>query len=101
MEGMRRMTLDEALLGTDSIRQVRTSRDGVFWLASIAAEDGRTTIRRWDGQQIEDLTPNFEVRTRVMEYGGGAYAVADGVVVWCDDRTKQADLWYTSLQESL
>ena len=83
------MTLDEALLGTDSIRQVRTSRDGVFWLASIAAEDGRTTIRRWDGQQIEDLTPNFEVRTRVMEYGGGAYAVADGVVVWCDDRTKQ------------
>lgn len=83
------MTLDEALLGTDSIRQVRATRDGVFWLASIAAEDGRTTIRRWDGQQVEDLTPDSEVRTRVMEYGGGAYAVADDVVAWCDDRTKQ------------
>ncbi|RRD06955.1 S9 family peptidase [Arachnia propionica] len=83
------MTLDEALLGTDSIRQVRASRDGVFWLASIAAEDGRTTIRRWDGQHVEDLTPESEVRTRVMEYGGGAYAVADGVVAWCDDRTQQ------------
>lgn len=83
------MTLDEALLGTDSIRQVRASRDGVFWLAGIAAEDGRTTIRRWDGERIEDLTPDAEVRTRVMEYGGGAYAVADGLVAWCDDRTRQ------------
>ncbi|MDO5067024.1 MAG: prolyl oligopeptidase family serine peptidase [Propionibacteriaceae bacterium] len=86
---MRRMTVDEALLGTDSIRQVRASRDGVFWLAGIAAEDGRTTIRRWDGERIEDLTPEAEVRSRVMEYGGGAYAVADGMVAWCDDRTKQ------------
>lgn len=92
------MTLDEALLGTDTIHQVRATRDGVFWLASIAAEDSRTTIRCWDGDTIRDLTPEAEVRSRVMGYGGGAYAVADEFVAWCDDRT--ARLWVRSLDRN-
>ncbi len=83
------MSLDEALLGSDSIRQVRTSADGVFWLASIAAEDSRSTIRCWDGDGIIDITPEANVRSRVMEYGGGAYDVADSLVAWCDDRTRR------------
>ena len=69
---MQRMSIDQALKGMDSIRQVRVSGDGVFWLASIAAEDGRVTIRCWQEGGIAEITPGFNVRSRVMEYGGGA-----------------------------
>lgn len=86
---MQRMSIEQALVGTDSIRQVRASGDGVFWLAGIAVEDGRVTVRRWREGEITEITPGFNVRSRVMEYGGGAYAVADALVAWCDDFTKR------------
>ena len=95
---MQRMSVHQALTGTDSIRQVRTSGDGVFWLAGIAAEDGRMTLRCWSDGEITEVTPGFNVRSRVMEYGGGAYAVADGLAAWCDDFT--ARLWLRDGQET-
>ncbi len=52
----------------------------LYWLESRPSEAGRTVLvrRREDGVQ-EDLTPApFNVRTRVHEYGGGAYAVRGG-----------------------
>lgn len=82
---MERMSIEQALTGSDAISQVRATSGGVFWLASIAEEDGRTTIRRLLDGEIEDLTPNSSVRTRIMEYGGGAYAVAEDTVVYVDD----------------
>src|SRR5690606_2776483 len=85
------ISIDEALTGTDQIRQVRTSASGVHWLASIATEDNRTTIRRFHAGGTTDLTPEANVRSRVMEYGGGAYDVAEDLVVWVDDTTKR--LW--------
>lgn len=86
---MRAITIDEALAGTDAISQVRATSSGVYWLASIATEDGRTTIRRRRGAETVDLTPHASVRSRVMEYGGGAYDVDEHVVAFCDDRTSQ------------
>jgi len=50
------MSIDQALKGMDSIRQVRASGDGVFWLAGIAAEDGRMTVRRWREGRITEIT---------------------------------------------
>ncbi|TRY19471.1 S9 family peptidase [Tessaracoccus rhinocerotis] len=85
------ISIDEALTGTDQIRQVRASASGVHWLASIATEDNRTTIRRFHAGGTTDLTPEANVRSRVMEYGGGAYDVAEDLVVWVDDTTKR--LW--------
>jgi len=60
--------------------------DGVdmYWLESRPEEAGRTTVLRLNGQgaPVDDLTPSpFNVRTRVHEYGGGAFAVKDGVLV--------------------
>lgn len=86
---MQRMSIDEVLLSDDHISQVRVTREAVFWLASIAAEDGRTTIRCFDGSDVIDLTPEANVRSRVHEYGGGAYAVAEGAVAWVDDYNAQ------------
>ncbi|MCC2592745.1 prolyl oligopeptidase family serine peptidase [Tessaracoccus sp. OS52] len=85
------ISLDDALTGTDQIRQVRATGSGIHWLASIAAEDKRTTIRRLRDGEVVDLTPGASVRSRVMEYGGGAYDAADDLVAYVDDLSRQ--LW--------
>jgi dipeptidyl aminopeptidase/acylaminoacyl peptidase len=54
----------------------------VYWLEARPAEAGRSVIvqREADGQ-IHDRTPApFNVRTRVHEYGGGAYVAAEGTL---------------------
>ncbi|HET6521075.1 MAG TPA: prolyl oligopeptidase family serine peptidase, partial [Geminicoccaceae bacterium] len=55
----------------------------VYWLEARPEEGGRSVlVRRAADGTTADLTPApFNVRTRVHEYGGGAYAVAGGVVV--------------------
>ncbi|WGG50626.1 alpha/beta hydrolase family protein [Rugamonas sp. DEMB1] len=54
----------------------------IFWLAGRAAEAGRNTLLRHHGARSDELTPApFNVRSRVHEYGGGAYAV-DGASVY-------------------
>ena len=85
-------SLESVLHYPDAISQVQATDDAVFWLARIAAEDGRATVRRLVGGHVTDVTPDSEVRSRVMEYGGGAYC-ADGLTVaYCDDRTKRVHL---------
>jgi dipeptidyl aminopeptidase/acylaminoacyl peptidase len=52
----------------------------ICWLAGRAAEAGRNTLLRRHAATVSELTPApFNVRSRVHEYGGGAYTVADGV----------------------
>jgi dipeptidyl aminopeptidase/acylaminoacyl peptidase len=56
--------------------------DAVYWLAGRASEAGRNTLQRRVGGRTGETTPfPFNVRTRVHEYGGGAYAV-DGDTVY-------------------
>ncbi|MHA6511980.1 alpha/beta hydrolase family protein [Tessaracoccus sp. Z1128] len=83
------MPLDAVLRYPDAVSQVQASEAGVFWLATIAAEDGRVTVRRSSDGQVTDLTPDASVRSRVMEYGGGAYSVDGGALAYCDDRTRR------------
>lgn len=80
-------SLDSVLNYPDAISQVRATDDAVFWLASIAAQDGRVTVRRLRDGAVEDLTPDANVRSHAMEYGGGAYAVAADLLAFCDDTT--------------
>ncbi len=59
----------------------------VYWTELRPAEGGRTVLVRCseDGR-IEDVTPpDYNVRTRVHEYGGGAYAVRNGTVWFSND----------------
>jgi dipeptidyl aminopeptidase/acylaminoacyl peptidase len=58
----------------------------LYWLEARPSESGRTVLcrRRADGN-IEELTPApFNVGSRVHEYGGGAYAVAAGCVIFSE-----------------
>ena len=58
----------------------------IFWLAGRASEAGRNTLLRLhtgtsNASGTDEITPApFNVRTRVHEYGGGAYAVAGDTV---------------------
>ncbi len=82
-------SLETVLHYPDAISQVSADGGDVYWLAAIAAEDGRITVRRLRDGEVTDLTPEASVRSRAMEYGGGAYSVDAGVLAWCDDRTRQ------------
>ena len=73
----------------ESIRLTAVALDGddVFWLEGRPAEKGRSVLvrRRPDGS-VDDVTPPpFNVRTRVHEYGGGAFLISDGVVYFSND----------------
>ena len=56
--------------------------DDVYWIEGRASEGGRSVIvRRSPDGEINDVTPpGFNVRTRVHEYGGGAYTVDEGTI---------------------
>ena len=53
--------------------------DAVYWLEMRPRERGRCVIMRLKhGEPAQDITPpEYNVRTRVHEYGGGAYLVTD------------------------
>jgi dipeptidyl aminopeptidase/acylaminoacyl peptidase len=61
-----------------------TSFDGedIYWLENRPQEGGRAVIVRLapDGRREDVNPPPFNARSRVHEYGGGAYTVKDGVV---------------------
>jgi len=69
----------------------RADLDSIYWLESRPSEQGRMALLRkhGGGAARELLEPPFSVRTRVHEYGGGAFAVADGVVIFCNDSDQQ------------
>jgi dipeptidyl aminopeptidase/acylaminoacyl peptidase len=61
-----------------ALPEVRIDRGRVYWLEGRPQERGRYVAVAAEGG---DLTPApFSVRTRVHEYGGGAWTVADGVL---------------------
>ena len=59
----------------------------LFWTESRPAEQGRLALlrKRGDGPVEEIVQAPFSVRTRVHEYGGGAFAAASELVVFCND----------------
>jgi len=57
---------------------------GVYWTESRPQESGRSALvfRPHDGEPVDVVPPDFNVRTRVHEYGGGAW-FRHGSVVFC------------------
>ena len=77
------ITGDLIVQGTIGLSGVLADGEDVYWCELRPAEEGRVVIvRRSADGAIADLTPpGFNVRTRVHEYGGGAF-VADRGTVW-------------------
>lgn len=70
--------------GEIGLEQIRIDGGDIYWIERRAQEGGRKVIvRRAANGEVTDVTPaGFNARTRVHEYGGGDYAVANGTVVF-------------------
>jgi dipeptidyl aminopeptidase/acylaminoacyl peptidase len=57
---------------------------GVYWTETRPEEKGRSVLvfRPHGGEPVDVVPPDFNVRTRVHEYGGGAW-FRDGEVLFC------------------
>ena len=78
------------------LSEVAADRTDVYWVESRPTEAGRSVIvRRSADGEITDISPaDFNSRTRAHEYGGGAYAVRDGVIIssnFADQRAYRLD----------
>jgi dipeptidyl aminopeptidase/acylaminoacyl peptidase len=65
------------------------AEEAVYWIEGRPAEAGRSVVvrRRAGEKKGTDLNPPpFDVRTRVHEYGGGAWTVFNGILFFSNDR---------------
>ena len=75
------ITSDLIVAGSIGLGQIKLDRSDIYWSESRPAEGGRSVImQRSDDSTTERTPPPFNARTRVHEYGGGSFLVADGVV---------------------
>jgi len=70
--------------GGVSFAYLDVSEEGVYWTESRPRESGRSALvfRPHGGEPGDVVPPGFNVRTRVHEYGGGAW-FRSGSVVFC------------------
>jgi dipeptidyl aminopeptidase/acylaminoacyl peptidase len=86
--GSWRSPISPALAASGAVRVGGLVLDGddVYWLEGRSVERGRNLIVRRRAGVVEDVTsPAFNVRSRALEYGGGAFTVRDGSVFFCND----------------
>ena len=76
--------LSAPAIAAGNLRLSGVQLDGgdIYWLEGRPQERGRSALVRWtaDGSIADVVPSDFNVRTRVHEYGGGAYIVRDGTV---------------------
>ncbi|MGD8978868.1 MAG: prolyl oligopeptidase family serine peptidase [candidate division WOR-3 bacterium] len=72
------------IVAKKSIRfgDLQVDGDCLYWVESRPAEKGRSVIvqHRSDSEPRDILQPPFSARSRVHEYGGGAFTVSKGTV---------------------
>jgi dipeptidyl aminopeptidase/acylaminoacyl peptidase len=76
------ITAAQIASGTLILAEIQLDGEDIYWIETRPAEGGRNVVvRRRASSTIEDCIPEgFNARTRVHEYGGGAYLVAEGVL---------------------
>jgi len=76
------ITSDLIVAGTVGLGQVRLDGEDVYWIEQRPTQGGRNVVvrRTPDGKITDRTPPPFNARTRVHEYGGGAYVVHGGAI---------------------
>ncbi|MGL5081960.1 MAG: S9 family peptidase [Microcoleaceae cyanobacterium] len=76
------ITADQIVAGTIGLGSLTWDGRDIYWLEGRPAEQGRNVLVQLtpEGQQQDITPPGFNVRSRVHEYGGGAYVVHQGIV---------------------
>jgi dipeptidyl aminopeptidase/acylaminoacyl peptidase len=81
------VTVDQLTGASVGLSAVSVDGPDLYWLEARADQGGRCSVWRapFGGGEAGEVTPGTaNVRTRVHEYGGGAYDVRDGVVVYSE-----------------
>lgn len=69
---------DFVVNGSPRISDLLMTSTGSYWLESIPSEKGRMAILRYhNGETTNILAEDFNVRSKVHEYGGGAFCVTE------------------------
>ncbi len=86
--GSWRSPISSDLIVSQSIglSEVRIEGGEVYWLESRPQERGRAVVAR---NGVDITPPPFNVRTRVHEYGGGAWTVANGDLYFSHDADRR------------
>ncbi len=80
---------ERAVAASRDFAELRCGPSGLFWTLFDPA-DGRTTLWHWHETGARCLTPaGFSLRSRVYEYGGGAFCLAAGGVVFVNEADQQ------------
>ncbi|MHB8743478.1 MAG: S9 family peptidase [Sulfuricaulis sp.] len=80
------ITADQIAESTIGLGQIVLDAQDIYWSEMRPAEGGRYVIVRWRDGITQDVLPApFSARTRVHEYGGGAFTVADGELYFSND----------------
>jgi dipeptidyl aminopeptidase/acylaminoacyl peptidase len=76
------ITSDLIVKGSIGVGQTALDGEDVYWIEMRPSEGGRSVIvRRTPDGKTTDVTPQpFNARTRVHEYGGGDYVVANEII---------------------
>ena len=75
------ITAESLVVGAVSLGEVVVDGETVWWAESRPAEDGRTVVVADGADRVGEET---NVRTLVHEYGGAAWWVADGMLVYSE-----------------
>ncbi|AFY37068.1 WD40-like beta Propeller containing protein [[Leptolyngbya] sp. PCC 7376] len=78
------ITSDLIVSSSIGLRTVAWAGETLYWLEGRPQEKGRSVLVRLntDGSE-QDITPaGFNVRTRVHEYGGGAFLITDNEMIY-------------------
>ncbi|GGF01775.1 peptidase [Aliidongia dinghuensis] len=83
------VTTDLVAGQTIGLSSLKADQGALYWLEARPSESGRSVlVRRGTDGKIRDLTPPpLNIASRVHEYGGGAYEVSDGRIVFSDKLT--------------
>lgn len=75
------LSASDLVAGARGFSELALDGETLYWVESRPDEGGRQILmRRLADGKTEELTgPEFNVRSRVHEYGGGALSVADGI----------------------
>lgn len=90
------ITTDLVVSGSVGLSDVRAGDDDVWWAESRPDDGGRVVIvrHRPDGAVVDVVPAGYSARTRVHEYGGGAWWLHDDTLFfanWSDQRLYRID----------
>ena len=76
------VTSDLIVAGTVGLGEIALDGQDIYWVEMRPTEGGRSVVvrRTPDGRTADVTPPGFNARTRVHEYGGGAFLAAGGAV---------------------